>query len=87
VWWNAAEEGARYYGVPLVGHPDNGSAALLVLNPTFETLQGLPAPQVVIASKPDVYDGQSALAGYLRDQHFVPTHKFTAFVIWERSGR
>ena len=87
VWWNAAEEGARYYGVPLVEHPDNGSAALLVLNPTFETLQSLPAPQVVIASKPDVYDGQSALAGYLRNQHFVPTHKFTAFVIWERSGR
>jgi len=86
VWWNAASVGAQYYDVPLTTDPGRGSAALLVLNPARETLSHLPLPQVIIASKPDLYDGQSALAELLSEEHFQPAGKFNAFVIWERSG-
>jgi hypothetical protein len=86
VWWNAAGVGAQYYDVPLTTNPGRGGAALLVLNPARGTLNLLPLPQVIVASKPDVYDGQSALAELLREQRFQPAGKFNAFVIWERSG-
>ena len=47
----------------------------------------LPLPQVIIASKPDLYDGQSALAEYLREQGFQPAGRFTAFVIWAKERK
>jgi hypothetical protein len=85
VWWNAAPEGARYYEVPLSPQRGDGDSAVLVLNPTREMLQVLPAPQVVVASKPDLYDGQSALADYLAGHGFAATERFPAFVVWEKS--
>jgi hypothetical protein len=87
VWWNASPVGAQYYQVPLTSDSDRGDAARLVLNPARGTLNHLPLPEVIIASKPDLFDGQSALAELLREQYFQPTGKFNAFVIWERSGR
>jgi len=87
VWWNASPVGAQYYHVPLTSNSDRGDAALLVLNPARGTLNHLPLPEVIIASKPDLFDGQSALAELLPEQGFQPAGKFNAFVIWERSGR
>jgi hypothetical protein len=86
VWWNAAGVGAQYYDVPLTTDPGRAGAALLVLNPARGTLNHLPLPEVIIASKPDLYDGQSALAKLLREQRFQTAGEFNAFVIWERSG-
>ena len=86
VWWSAAPEGALYYGVPTTTVTGSGAAALLVMNPSRETLHGLPAPQVVIASKPDVYDNQATLAEYVRERRFQPERSLSAFVIWRKDG-
>jgi hypothetical protein len=86
VWWNAAQEGAQYYDVPAATRPGSSGEALLVINPARETLIGLPAPQIIIASKPDVYDNQAALAEYVREHGFQPERSLTAFVIWRRGG-
>jgi hypothetical protein len=85
VWWNAAVEGAQYYGVPFPVRPGTNGAVLLVANPTRESLDDLPVPQVVIASKPDLYDNQGALAKFLGERGFAPVERFTAFVIWEKN--
>ena len=87
VWWSAAEVGARYYGVPLTTNSTQTSAALLVLNPARETVAHSPVPRVVVTSKPDIYDSQTALAEYLREQRFEPVARFTAFTIWEKGER
>ncbi len=87
VWWNAAEEGAHYYGVPITDHADAGRQAFFVMNPTRRTLDALPAPGIIVASKPDVYDGQNAVADYIRDHGFAPTAEFAAFVIWEKKPK
>ena len=86
VWWNAAVVGAEYYHVPVVTDPGRRGTALLVLNPARGTLGRLPPPQVIIASKPNLYDGASTLAQFLREQRFRPVGKLRAFVVWERSG-
>jgi hypothetical protein len=84
VWWSAAREGAQYYGVLMASHPSSGGEAIPLMNPTREALIHLPSPQVIIASKPDIYDGPMALAEYIRDQGFQPAMTFTAFVIWKK---
>ncbi len=86
VWWNAAPEGARYYGVPIATRPGCQGEAVLLMSPTRETLVGLPMPQVIVASKPDIYDGQMALAEYARGRGFQPETNLTAFVTWRRAG-
>jgi hypothetical protein len=86
VWWSASQEGAQYYGVPTATRPGNSGEALLLISPPRETLIGLPTPQVIIASKPDIYDDQMALAEYARERGFQPKTNFTAFVIWQKRG-
>ena len=82
VWWNAAAEGARYYHVPITPEAGNKRAAWIVGNPTPETLRELPRPQTIVASKPDVYDSEGALSGFLREQHFTAVKTLQAFVVW-----
>jgi hypothetical protein len=84
VWWNAAEEGAQYYQVPLATGAAAGHEALYVVNPSPNSLRTLPPPEFIVASKSDVYDRQMALADYIREQGYFPTEKFAAFVVWER---
>lgn len=84
VWWNAAEEGAVYYGVPVTtGVAANGQARFM-MNPTRESLGALPSPALIVASKPDLYDGQMAVADYIREQGYREAARYTAFVLWER---
>jgi hypothetical protein len=87
VWWNAAEEGASYYGVPVAGPSAPAGQALLVANPTRESLGALPSPDLIVASKPDLYDGQMALAEYVRERGYREAARFTAFVVWERDRK
>jgi hypothetical protein len=87
VWWNAAEEGARYYNVPVSGQPEATSSALFLMNPTRQSLEALPPPRVIVASKADVYDTEAALTRYVHDHGYSPTAKLTAFVIWEKNPK
>lgn len=84
IWWNAAAEGAEYYHVPIANaHWKQGEVVPLV-NPTQQTLSELPSPDVVIASKRDIYDAGNTLARYLATTGFVRTKTLAAFTIWER---
>jgi hypothetical protein len=87
VWWNAAEEGALYYGVPVTAGVASNGAALFLMDPTRESLGALPLPGLIIASKPDIYDGQMVLADFIRERGYREIGRFTAFVLWERSGK
>jgi hypothetical protein len=86
VWWSAAEEGARYYGVPLGQTGGTPGEAVFVMNPTRQALDAMTTPQLIVSSKPDIYDAQLALANYIHDRGFSPARDFTAFVIWEKNA-
>ncbi len=80
VWWNAAEEGARYYHVPIA---TDSAGAIFLMNPARETLDALTEPKLIVASKPDVYDTLSAVSNYVH-HGYSPKAEFNAFIIWEK---
>jgi hypothetical protein len=87
VWWSAAEEGAIYYGLPVSTNAVGTSAARFVVNQPATWFSQWPSPAVIIASKPDVYDGELALEEYVRQKGYHEAQRFQAFVVWERSGQ
>ena len=83
VWWNADKIAAWYYHLPLSDSPADAGKALLVNNLPDETLAGWPPPQLIVASKPDLYDNSGALARYIAGHGFHLVAAFPAFNIWE----
>ena len=62
VWWNADKFGALLYQVHFA---ESCNGAAMLFNPQHGFADRAPAPSVVIASKPDIYDAHGALAEYL----------------------
>jgi hypothetical protein len=55
-----------------------------VVNASADSLLDIPLPDVVVCSKPDLYDGTGTLAGILTREHFGEEVRFAAFTIWTR---
>ena len=83
VWWSADPRGALVYGMPVATEPQPGKA-LVILNPSREFLNGLNFPDVVIASKADLYDNAGALLACLAERRFKKDMVLTAFTVWRR---
>jgi len=86
VWWNADPKAANYYGVDL-GSAAVPPHALCLLNPSNTVLDDLPPPDLVISSRPEAFDMESQLGGYLEDHGFVPGHQVRGFTIWQARAR
>jgi len=84
VWWNADRFGALYYHVVLERDLPGGGRVTLVLNQTRETLKALRKPDVVAASKPDIFDNGGALAAFLSVNDYRVTNRLSAFAIWAK---
>jgi hypothetical protein len=75
VWWLADISTGIYYRVPLDSPRLSASPDPL----------GLPwLPDLVVLSKPDVYDGSGAARAYLAQKNFKVTSALPAFQIWTR---
>ncbi len=84
VWWSADDAAAAYYGVP-IGKSAEGSATR-VAGLTRLYLDELPDPDVIIASKPDIYDPADELGSFLRRHAFNPVQRLPAFTIWRKAA-
>ncbi len=75
IWWLADLSTGLYYGVPLD-------------SPQLDAAPDLPRPErlpdLVILSKPDVYDGSGEVRAYLARNNFTVTRVLPAFQIWRR---
>lgn len=100
VWWAADVIGARYYGLPgefdvlgeLTGmhkplQCGNRPGVQAVANTPLPCLLTLSVPDVVILSKPETFDTNADLAGYLKAGQFTLVQSLPAFTIWHRAGR
>jgi hypothetical protein len=86
VWWNAGLHGAAYYHLPLSSDPDTRNHAVWLLNPNAGTLSSLLPPEIIVASKPDMFDDQGVLAEYVRKTPYVKLAGFPAFMLWQRKA-
>ncbi|HEU5070285.1 MAG TPA: hypothetical protein VFV96_07720 [Verrucomicrobiae bacterium] len=85
VWWNAEQNGAVYYQVPFsTGNTMERGKAYYLMNPSEDQLTATTPPDLIITSRPDVYDGDGALGKYLSEGNYRTTSNLTAFVIWKR---
>jgi hypothetical protein len=84
VWWNAGREGAIYYQVPLDSTGPQPQAVWL-MNPSPGTIAALTVPDMIVVSKPDVYDGTGAVGHYLRQHGYERVATLPAFAIWRRA--
>jgi hypothetical protein len=85
VWWAADVAAARYYGLTSNEVTPRGVTPVVnVANLSGEQLETSRQPDVVLASKPDIYDVSGALADYLAKQNFKPARQLPAFTVWER---
>jgi len=80
VWWVADLKGAEYYGVPI--SPEPGPRRALALRSALQLPE--PAPDVVVVSKPDIFDGQFAVRHFLARNAYRQTGSLQAFTLWER---
>ena len=80
VWWAADEITGRYYGL------DFAPAGKLVRwkNPEPTELTASPEPDLVILSKPNIYDQRGVMAHYLASHGFAPGVAFPAFTVFEK---
>jgi hypothetical protein len=82
VWWVAASEGADYYGVPHTGGAMEPSAAYAVFGQPLEELAVLPAPDLIVLSRPDIFDYRGGIAGLLSQGDYSTCTNFAGFKIW-----
>jgi len=87
VWWNADNQAATYYEVPTSNQPAENGKAWRVINPSRELLWFAPKPEVIITSKPDLFDSQRALSDYIALTRFDKVATLPAFTIWQRSAK
>jgi hypothetical protein len=86
VWWNAGMQGAVYYQLPVGTADETKAKAVWVVNPEAGVLAGLKAPDVVVGSKPDMYDEQGVLTEYLLRGGYQKRATMPAFTVWQRKG-
>jgi hypothetical protein len=83
VWWNADVMSAKYYQLPLTTNSIAVNEAMVVISPTLEFLENSPVPQVILCSRPDIYDPSGVLSDFLTGKNFIKTVTLPAFEIWE----
>ncbi len=85
VWWNASEQGAAYYHLALSSGADQTNTAIRVQN--SGALSALPTPDVVVMSKPDLFDADGSVAGFIRTGPYARSAEFPAFTVWQRAAK
>ena len=85
VWWCADGTAGGYYGVPLTNSPAAAPGRVwLVGAPTEALLMGIPPPDLLLLSKPDIYDANGHVRAFLVKGRYKLAGTIPAFTIWQR---
>jgi hypothetical protein len=83
VWWVADIGAATYYGLPFSPTAQPGSV-LLLWKPTLAELAAQKPPALIILSKPDLFDPNSAARDFIKQQGYTQVGALPAFSIWRK---
>lgn len=84
VWWAADQAGASYYGLHTGSKAALENESLYLPNPTSSDLNDRAAPDMVVISRPDLFDHRGFLRRYVRVNHYSLVAVPPAFQIWRR---
>lgn len=82
VWWAAAPQGAAYYGMPLTDQPGERRGAFAIFGQPAEVLRSLEPPELIVLTRPDIYDHQGGLAAVMGQEAYLEVTNFAGFEIW-----
>jgi hypothetical protein len=82
IWWVADENTGRYYKVPL-----GSKNVLSILQINQIGLEQAEPPDLVVLSKPDIYDPNGQIAAYLTRHNFKVVAEPIAFRVWRKPAR
>ena len=85
VWWAADSAAAFYYGISISNQGNIPNSAILTLQEDKELLLQRPLPDLVIFSKPDIYDANGNLSHYIKAARLQKKNSLQSFTIWELS--
>ncbi len=74
VWWAASWHCALYYGLPWnVARADSGTPLLkYLIDPAEHDLSSSNAPDLIVLSRPDIYDESGVIRHYAEARHYRP---------------
>ena len=79
VWWAADQASLVFYGS--VGTED-ANRLVPLMNPSVDRLFGAPRPDVIVFSKPDIYDFSGSLRRFLDENGFRKAAVFSVFSVF-----
>lgn len=82
VWWAAYPLGAEYYG--LTHAYDNMQRVWTMENPTGEQLSKMPRPDMIVLSKPDLFDAHGAVRNRIDAGTFSSCVQYPSFKIYSK---
>ncbi len=80
VWWAADIATAKYYGLNPAGEP----CLVTLRDPEPDLLLQNAEPDLIIISKPDIYDSQGTMEKYAATHNFSVSAKYPAFTFYEK---
>ena len=83
VWWNAYDLGASVYDLALARQSEKPGAALLIQNPSDGFAQQRQKPDLILISKPDLFDKGGVLQRYLQTAGFKRIMLLSGFSVWQ----
>lgn len=85
VWWAADPAAAHVYLTPIALEKIPGRA-WATQAPAWDKIRHKFPPDVIVLSRPDVYDPTGAVARYARENNLSQVENLTGFVIFTRQG-
>jgi hypothetical protein len=83
VWWVAHPASATYYQLPWSDFPEPGKAQAF-WKPALAELQATGPPDMIILSKPDLFDANSGVRDYIAQHHYTEVRTLPAFSFWTK---
>jgi hypothetical protein len=88
VWWCADETAGLYYRVPLSPGENlvTPGQVWLAIYPAAQRLASQPPPDLLILSKPDLYDEHGLMRSYLANHHYTVWQTLPSMTVWHKNA-
>lgn len=82
IWWAADQAGANFYSLDV--NPEGTHHILSASNIDTEKTKTLPDPDLIILSKPDIYDANGALTAFIKENSYTLSQSLPGMAVWQK---